>query len=255
MSRSNQLPEHPCKKFIDYKGDTGQFFYYDKDAQKKVELLAPMYLVVLDELATITGFNKEFKCGIFSNEVHSTKKEDMNVRTFKGGRSLVGKYADIKDAIKAMGGSYTQSVYAMLVTEGNTELVNFRFHGASLNEWIDKKINAQKFIIGIVDFVQKQNGGIKYMAPVFKPFALSEELNAKATAMDVELQKYLAERKARQAEQDIEASNPLIDPEPADTAYADTPSQEGWEQMYAGMVDTPAGEQRPDEGGVKPPPF
>jgi hypothetical protein len=53
MSKSNPKIENPCKKFIDYKGDKGQFFFYDKDKEEQIEISIPIYFVVLDELSTI----------------------------------------------------------------------------------------------------------------------------------------------------------------------------------------------------------
>ncbi len=34
MSISNPKIENPCQKFIEFKGDKGQFFYYDKELEE-----------------------------------------------------------------------------------------------------------------------------------------------------------------------------------------------------------------------------
>ena len=260
MSRSTLGPEHPCKKFIDFKGDKGQFFYYDKATQKQVELSCPLYFVVLDELSTITGFNNEFECGVYSNEIHYLDRELMRVRTFKGGKSITGYYKAIKDNIKAIGGKYTKSIYAMMIDKnGGTELVNFRFHGGALQGWIDKKINAAKFIIGVSEFRQEKNGAIKFMVPVFKPYELTEAINEKAVAMDVELQKYLSEYKTRQMEREEVMENAVIDADPpADVDIPQTEedmAREGWQALYPEPDQPAAGNEAAEPLGVDKLPF
>jgi len=82
------------------------------------------------------------------------------------------------------------------------------------------------------------------MVPVFKPYELSEETNAKAIAMDVELQEYLSEYTTRQMER--EEVNTVIDPEPP--ADVDVPmdeetlAKEGWQQLYPETTAAPRGE-------------
>lgn len=204
MSKSNPQIENPCKKFIDYKGDKGQFFFYDKDLEEQINLPTPLYFVVLDELSTISGYNKKNDCGIYSNEVHRTTDEILRVKTFKGGESIIGLYNDIKDSIKALGGKYTKSVYALLLKEGaEPEMVNFKFRGASFSAWLDKKINIDSSVVGIVDFTEEKNGNTVYQVPVFKAFKLTPEINQKAIDMDMVLQAYLREYKAKQPEKEI----------------------------------------------------
>ena len=204
MSKSQPSLQNPCRKFIDYSGDTGLFYYYDKDAKKKVEVVMPFYFEVLDELATITGFHEESKSGIYSNEVSSTKTEILKVKCFgKGGINIVGLYDDIKDSIKAEGGKYTKSVYAMLIhTDRSVELVNIRLHGAALNGWIEKKFNALKFVTSVKETIQKKKGATKYQEPIFEQFKIDPELDKLAIEMDIELQAYLKEYKAQQAEKE-----------------------------------------------------
>ena len=211
MSKSNPTPEKPCRKYIEYKGDKGTFFYYDTDLREQVELSLPIYFIWLDELSTITGYSKEHKCGIYSNEVRKTTTDILKVKTFKGGESVTGLYADIKGAITVMGGKFTRSVYAMLIEEGKPgELVNFRFHGAAFAAWMNKKFNPDKFIIGITGFTEATTGNVTYKVPVFAQYNLKPELNQAAIALDKDLQAYLnvipeeAEVKA-EAEEEAEA--------------------------------------------------
>ena len=204
MSKSNPKIENPCTKFIDFKSDKGRFFFYDKVKEEQIEIPLPIYFTVLDELATISGYNKKNDCGIYSNEVHSTASEVLRVKTFKGGESVIGLYKDIKDSIKAMGGKYTKSVYALLIHEDKTtELVNFKFKGASFSAWLDKKINPLSSVIGIVSLTEETNGNTVYQVPVFQAFKLSPELDQRAIHADEILQDYLKEYKAMIPEKEI----------------------------------------------------
>jgi hypothetical protein len=204
MSKSMPQLQNPCRKFIDYSGDMGMFYYYDKQDKKKIEVSMPFYFEVLDELATITGFHKESESSIYSNEVSSTKTEILKVKCFgKGGINIVGLYDNIKDSVKSVGGKYTKSIYAMLINKDRSvELVNFRFHGAALNGWIEKKFNALNYVTGVKETIQKKNGANKYQEPIFEQSKIDPELDKKAIEMDVELQSYLKEYKAQQAEKE-----------------------------------------------------
>jgi hypothetical protein len=204
MSKSNPKIENPCSKFIDFKSDKGRFFFYDKEKEEQIDIPLPIYFIVLDELATITGYNKKNDCGIYSNELHSTAKEILRVKTFKGGESVIGLYNDIKDSIKAMGGKYTKSVYALFVhPDKTTELVNFKFKGASFSAWLDKKINPMKSIIGITGLTEETNGNTVYQVPVFAAFKLTPELDERAIHADEVLQDYLKEYFAQIPEKEI----------------------------------------------------
>jgi len=204
MSKSNPKLQNPCQKFIEFKSDKKQFVYFDKEIEKQIEIPIPIYFVVLDELSTISGYNKRNDCGIYSNEVHNLTDEILRVKTFKGGESITGKYSDIRDSIIALGGKFTKSVYAMLIKpDKSIEFVNFKFRGSSFASWMDKKINVDNYIIAVVDFIEQQNGNTIYNVPIFKAYKLEPEINQDAIEMDKILQKYLKEYKSQQPEKEI----------------------------------------------------
>jgi hypothetical protein len=216
MSRSQPKLENPCKKWIEFNSEEGIFTYYNKETEKKVEVPMPIYFTCLDELNTITGYNKRNDCGVTSNEVHQTTSEILRVRTFKGGESVTGLYKDIRDNIVAMGGKFTKSVYALMIhPDKTTEFCNFKFKGAAFSAWLDKHIDPMKSIIGITELVEEKNGNNKYNVPVFKAFKLEPAIDAEALKYDEILQAYLKEYKAQIPEKEIahaEAANPLTDP-------------------------------------------
>lgn len=213
MSRSQPQITNPCTKFIEISSDDGTFFYYDKEKELKILVPMPVYFAVLDELSTIQGFNKRNKCGVYSNEIHSTVKEVLRVKTFKGGESAIGFYQDIRDTIVAMGGKFAKSVYALLVDpEGGAEFVNFSFKGAAFSAWLDKGFNPMNFIVGVSEFVEEKNGNNTYQVPVFKAFKSNPEIDAAAVEQDKVLQEYLRVYKAQIPEAEIAKAEAVEEP-------------------------------------------
>jgi hypothetical protein len=204
MSFSQPKAENPAKKFLHFKGDKGIFEYYDKDAEEKKEFYAPFYFIVLDQLSTISGFSNEYNSGIYSNEVHSLMNEILRVKTFKGGLSITGRYADIKDEVKSAGGKFTKSVYALLFNEKlETEIINFQLSGAAFSSWIDFKFSQQLHAVGFDgECTQEKTGGIKYQKPVFKRYNIKQELIDDAIKADKILQEFIKQRREEQAEKE-----------------------------------------------------
>jgi hypothetical protein len=214
MSISHPKLTNPCQKFIEYAGGEGEFYTYDKEAEKKIPIPMPIYFVVIDELSTITGFNEKHSCGIFANEIHSILNETLRVRTFKPGVSIVGKYKDISDEVKSHGGKFTKSVYVMLFGKDVIpELANFKFKGAAFNGWIDKKFDVTQFSVGIMGVTEEKKGKNTYFVPVFKKFKLSDALLEEAVKIDNVLQAYLKEYKA-QAPEDVIAKAEAVEEGP-----------------------------------------
>lgn len=194
MSLSKPKITNPCKKFIEFKGNTGAFQYWDKATESNIQLKSPVKFIVLDELSTITGFSDEFQCGIYSNEVHSLRDEVLSVRLFKKNHRLVGKYSDIKGDITSMGGKFCKSVYSALIGDkGELELVNFRLRGAALSAWMDCVIDKSAFAIIVEDCTDGKKGSVKYKIPNFKQFDLPLGMIEKAVVMDKSLQDFLRE--------------------------------------------------------------
>ena len=83
MTRSNETTTktpNPATKFLEFKN--GKFSYYDKTSEANVEVPLPLRFIVLDELATIKGWDSKTNSGIYSNEVHSTKATPLKVKSF-----------------------------------------------------------------------------------------------------------------------------------------------------------------------------
>lgn len=193
MSLSQPKISSPCKKFIDFKGSTGNFQFWDKSKKENIELKLPLRFIVLDELSTITGYSESANSGIYSNEVHNLSHQDLNVRTFKGGISFSGKYADIKTRISDLGGKFSKSIYAALITGDGVELVNFKFKGASLKPWIDR--DSKSNVVKIEGCLDGKKGVVKYKSPIFLQGEADENHIEEALELDKELQIYLKSHK------------------------------------------------------------
>jgi hypothetical protein len=221
MSKSNPRLSNPSAKYIEFKGDIGKFFYYDKEKEDRVELSMPFYFVVLDELCSIKGYSKRAKSGIYSNEVRSIKDDILRVKSFQGGINIIGKYSDIKDQALRDGGKFCKSVYAMLITgKDEYELVNFQFHGASfsgtgekcVSGWMNKKFNIEQFGVVVKETESGINGNVDFLAPIFGKFNLTPEVDRAAIEMDKKLQVYLNSYLNQQIEKEATVDSGTIDP-------------------------------------------
>jgi hypothetical protein len=209
MSTSNrkqafaQPQTNPATKFIEWKSNDKCFNYYDKEAQKNVEIPLPFKFLVLDELHTIKGWNDASSSNIYSNEVKFISKEVMTVKPFKGNEIAKGYYKDIKDKVVAAGGHYTKSIYVML-EDGS--LANISLKGSGVQKWGDftqKTRNrlADEWVI-VASAEDGKKGAVKFSTPSFS-FANSisdEEANMADEAFNI-LESYL---KTYLAKADIE---------------------------------------------------
>jgi hypothetical protein len=188
-----QPQSNPATKFIEWKSNDKCFNYYDKEAQKNVEIPLPFKFLVLDELHTIKGWNDASSSNIYSNEVKFISKEVMTVKPFKGNEIAKGFYKDIKDKVVVAGGHYTKSIYVML-EDGS--LANISLKGSGVQKWGDftqKTRNrlADEWVI-VASAEDGKKGAVKFSTPSFS-FANSisdEEANMADEAFNI-LESYL----------------------------------------------------------------
>jgi len=194
MSLSNPRKVNPATKFIDWSGSKGQFKYYDKKKKENVFFEEDIYIIPLDDLNTIRGFDSDNQCGYYSNEVKYLNKEEMFVKSFKGGQIAKGLYNNLK---LPAGCKFSKSVYAAMIIydEENTsiELVNFQFIGAAVKAWFDAKIKVESGNIiklsASTELLKK--GATEYYAPKILKVGKRNDILNKCVEMDKELQIYL----------------------------------------------------------------
>lgn len=174
MSTSNrraafaQPQSNPATKFLEWKSNEKCFVYYDKEAQKNVEVPLPFKFLVLDELHTIKGWNDATSSSIYSNEVKFISKEVMTVKPFKGNEIAKGLYKDIKDKVVAAGGHYTKSIYIML-EDGS--LANLQLKGSAVQKWGEFTQKTRTRLVDEWVVVAKaedgKKGAVKFSTPAF----------------------------------------------------------------------------------------
>ena len=212
-----QPQSNPATKFIEWKSNDKCFNYYDKDAQKNVEIPLPFKFLVLDELHCIKGWNDASSSNIYSNEVKFISKEVMTVKPFKGNEIAKGYYKDIKEKVVAAGGHYTKSIYVML-EDGS--LANISLKGSGVQKWGDftqKTRNrlADEWVI-VASAEDGKKGAVKFSTPSFS-FANSisdEEANMADEAFNIlesYLKTYLAKAEPAIVEEEEDDFEPTID--------------------------------------------
>jgi hypothetical protein len=201
-----QPQSNPATKFIEWKSNDKCFEYYDKEAQKKVQIPLPFKFLVLDELHTVKGWNDATSSSIYSNEVKFISKEEMTVKPFKGNEIAKGLYKDIKEKIVAAGGHYTRSIYIML-EDGS--LANIQLKGSATQQWGDftQKTRSRlddEWII-VKDTKDGKKGAVKFSMPNFTFEKSLNESEAKQAdeCFDI-LEAYLKTYLVKQDVNDIE---------------------------------------------------
>lgn len=205
MSRSNpnENAPHPCEKWFEWNGETGEVRYYDKEAKKNVVIGADFTFLLLDRLSTIKGYSERAKKGIYSNEVRDLKKEVLIVKC--GGNIVAeGFYQTIKDRVNNLGGSYAVNCYMVFKEEGAYKIGSMMLKGAALGPWIDfEKANRDalyKQAIRIFGSTNHKKGKVEFKAPKFFLRDVDEKSDAEASRLDAEkLQPYLKGYFARTA--------------------------------------------------------
>lgn len=194
MSLSNPKLTNPCKKFIEFKGDSGKFQYWDKEQEKNIEVPLPLKFIYLDELNAVTGFNDQAQAGVFSNEVHNLNTQVLTVRVFKSPVTVKGKYKDIKADILQLGGKFMKSIYIGLLNGDTLELANLKLKGSGFGGWLDKKFNPEQSPAIIVNGTREdKKGAVKFHVPVFENFEITPDIIQQAVQLDKELQSFLRE--------------------------------------------------------------
>jgi hypothetical protein len=218
---SKPVSNNPTTKYWEWKSNEKTFSYFDKaiaetckdkeevkeKANIPVEL--PTRILVLAELVTIKGWHDASGSGIYSNEVFYVSSEELEVRTFGGKLIAKGLYNDIKAEVKAAGGTYRKSIYAML---DNGEIVNLSIKGSAVKTWSEftKSLNkgaTENFWISIDGAEEHKKGSVPYSTPKFslgKALTKQEAVSADdaAEALQAHFDGYFKEEVVLEAEID-----------------------------------------------------
>lgn len=207
MSRSNPTTRgaNPCTRWFQISGGEGLVTYYDKEKDEVVQVGPQFQFLLLDELATVGGFNEATQSGIYANEVRDTRTDPFVVRTFAGQALGNGLYASIREKLAVAGGKYAASCYIAYKDEkGGLSLGNIRFMGSSLAAWSNFKrdcgtvdVNGKRVkafyadAVRIDGFKRAKKGNVIYHVPQFALRPIPPEVNELANKLDAQLQEFL----------------------------------------------------------------
>lgn len=193
MSLSNPTLTNPAQHFFQWSGSLGQLTWYDKENKKNVQVKLPFSFIVLDQLATITGYSKSDESGFWSNEVRNIKKDELFVRTKKGPFEA-GYYDNLTQTMKR-GGKYAKSIYIAHKIGEEWVIGNIKAHGSALSAWIEftKIHNAEKGKISMAKGEAQDAPTGRFYPPAFTFEKWSDEEYQTAVKLDRELQIYLSQ--------------------------------------------------------------
>lgn len=208
MSRSNPSLTNPAQHFLQWSGSRGDLTWWNKDKQENVQVKIPFEFIVLDELATISGYSDQDTSGFWSNEVRNITRDELNVRT-KRGTKHIGLYKDIKGGAATTGAKYAKSIYLVHKIGDEWVMGNLKASGAALTAWIELGNHhvIQSGKITLTGSEEASKGATKYHIPTFEWNSTTDEEEAIAVEKDRELQVYLNQYLAQSvvtAEQDAE---------------------------------------------------
>jgi hypothetical protein len=202
MSLSNPTLTNPAQHFFEWKGAAGKLQWYDKENKKNVDVKLPFTFIVLDQLNTIAGYNKQMESGFWSNEVRNVSKDELYVRTAKGPFEA-GIYANLTQT-RSKGGKYAKSIYIAHKIGNDWVLGNIQATGSCLSAWIEfTKAHAVDSGKVIMKQGAKQTAPTgEYYPPEFTWEKWEPEEYDAAIVLDKELQIYLTQYLATQRDED-----------------------------------------------------
>ncbi len=172
MSRKSEFQaenNNPCKKYMEWKSNDKKFSYYDKEQSKNILVDLPLKFVTLFEFHGVRGWNDASESGIYSNEVKYIGKEELSVKSFKGGAIATGLYKDIKSKVQGAGGNYCKILYVMFESK---EIACIMLKGSAVKEWGDftqkNRMRLPDEWVLISGAKDMKKGSVKYSVPTFE---------------------------------------------------------------------------------------
>ena len=227
--------ESPVTKTIKYKGKEGIFVFWDSDAKEEFQIEIN-HFIPLAVRTMVTGYSKQAKKGIWSNEVNAMD-ETLDV-TIGGNPETSGTWKEIKYEMKAKGGKFTPVVYALW----DDEIIRLLFAGACCGPWIEISKEARRSDkpgVVIAGFSDEVSGEVHFKVPIFKLNSVLPETFEKAVKAKEELDQFFVDyarakaAKSTDAElnQEIEVDEHNQDPEEANAAEANQAYPEGHDEI------------------------
>ena len=201
LERQETKSKNPAKKFLSWKSEEKKFGYYDKEKEENVLIDLPFKFVILEHYHTVKGWNDASESRIYSNEVFQIGNEELQVKSFKGGKIAEGLYKDNKPTIVAAGGHYARSIYAVT---NDLEIINISLKGTGVSSYSDfindiGDGNFDKNWIEVTEAKELKKGKVNYSIPVFKKSNAIKD-RSKLLPFAEELQDYMIDYKSEGTE-------------------------------------------------------
>ena len=201
LKRKETKSKNPAKKFLSWKSEEKCFAYYDKEKEENVLIDLPFKFVILEHYHTVKGWNDASESGIYSNEVFQIGNEELQVKSFKGGKIAEGLYKDNKPTIVAAGGHYARSIYAVT---NDLEIINISLKGSGVSSYSDfineiGDLNFDKNWIEVTEAKELKKGKVNYSIPIFKKSNAIKD-RSKLEPFAEELQDYMIDYKSEGTE-------------------------------------------------------
>ena len=214
MSRSQPSLLNPSQHFFEWKGGEGKLEFYDKDKQERVNVPLPFTFLVLDQLATITGYSKQDKSNYYSNEVRNTAREELTVK-LRGQTVYTGLYKSEQGIVQMpKGASYAKSIYIVHKNSAGEFIIgNVKASGSALGAWIEfnqkHKVENGKVVMTRGGMQESPVG--QFYAPEFEYTSADPDENDTAIELDKQLQVYLSQYFAVSISHDEPEETPVIE--------------------------------------------
>jgi len=212
LERPSTTSKNPATKFISWKSNDKCFSYYDKEAEKNVQVPLPFKFLFLEHYSTVKGWNDASESRIYSNEVFSIGKEELKVSSYEGGVIAEGLYKDVKAKVNQAGGKYHRSVYVLL-EDGS--IANLQLKGSAVSNYStfyqDNNHLLDNQWMEVNTAQDGKKGSIKYSMPVFTVGKnIDAKMDAKATEQAKVLQEYINNYKKGANVKDVEVDAEIV---------------------------------------------
>jgi hypothetical protein len=172
FSKPREVNRNPAKKFLKWKGgdDQGHFVYWDKDKQKELKLDLGEFIVLDNDLFSITGYDEPNRASIISNEVR-TIDDTLIVKSWKDKKSSVvlqGPYSQLKKTIsESRVYKYTRSCYILLIETGELCHIGISGFGSYTISNPEGSGNYHNNVVVVKEIKNDKKGSVKFKYPVF----------------------------------------------------------------------------------------
>ena len=185
---TSQQSNNPIQRYLEWHGSMGQPKHWNGNETELSKI--PFSFLLIGVKASITGWNGATDSRIWSN-YFTSGNDIVTIRDGKG-ELVKGIWNEIKSDLPP-DAHYTSNLFVLLLD--GTQAV-FSIKKSTLGAWMDfmneNKLDLDKSVVTISNFIEKKKGATKYRVPVFTAKeGLDSELDEKADVYASLLDEYL----------------------------------------------------------------